>query len=173
MMKITNLKVLFTKYAENQEARVNSHKELVVYGSQSHSKTRKSSTIEKAHASSEFESHIRHLETAWAHCKGGYVNHCTSITTYQGTWANQKLKHHQVFLCKQHVPHRTNFDKLIDHIVSCGGKNLDEFVRQQKNVSYTCTSTSSDAVTGFVEAIGIVWIYESLVNRFLDAQLLF
>ena len=59
----------------------------------------------------------------------------------------------------------TNFDKLINFVLSCGGKHLDEFVRQAaKNASYT----SSDAVTVFLEALGI-WV-ESLVSRLLDAQ---
>ena len=46
-------------------------------------------------------------------------------------------------------------------IVSCGGKDLEEFVRKAaKNASYT----STDAVTDFVEAIG-VWVDELQVNR--------
>ena len=54
----------------------------------------------------------------------------------------------------------TNFDKLINFVLSCGGKHLDEFVRQAaKNASYT----SSDAVTDFLEALGI-WVNESLVS---------
>ena len=36
-----NTKVPFAKYAENREARVKPHKEVVVFGSQSHSKTGK------------------------------------------------------------------------------------------------------------------------------------
>ena len=48
------------------------------------------------------------------------------------------------YLCKQQIPHTTNFSKLIDLIVSCGGKDLEEFVRKAaKNTSYT----STDAVT--------------------------
>ena len=55
---------------------------------------------------------------------------------------------------------------MINLIVSCGGKDLEEFVGQAaKNASYT----SSDAATDFLETIGI-WVDESLVNRLLDAQ---
>ena len=69
------------------------------------------------------------------------------------------------YLCKQHIPHTTNFSKLIDLIVSCGGKDLEEFVRKAaKNASYT----STDAVTDFVEAIG-VWVDELQVNRVRNA----
>ena len=69
------------------------------------------------------------------------------------------------YLCKQHIPHTTNFSKLIDLIVSCGRKDLEEFVRKTaKNASYT----STDAVTDFVEAIG-VWVDELQVNRVRNA----
>ena len=55
---------------------------------------------------------------------------------------------------------------MINLIVSCGGKDLEEFVHQAaKNASYT----SSDAVTDFLEAVGIC-VDESLVNWLLDAQ---
>ena len=68
------------------------------------------------------------------------------------------------YLYKQHIPHTTNFGKLIDLIVSCGGKDLEEFVRKAaKNAFYTSTET----VTDFVEAIG-VWVYELQVNRILN-----
>ena len=40
-------------------------------------------------------------------------------------WPGDEATH---FLCKQHIPHTTNFDKLINLVVSCGGKDLDEFV---------------------------------------------
>ena len=54
---------------------------------------------------------------------------------------------------------------MIDLIVSCGGKDLEEFVRKAaKNASYT----STDAVTDFVEAIG-VWVDELQVNRVRNA----
>ena len=69
------------------------------------------------------------------------------------------------YLCKQHIPHTTNFSKLIDLIVSCGGKDLEECVRKAaKNA--TCTST--DAATDFVEAIG-VWVDKLQVNRVRNA----
>ena len=55
--------------------------------------------------------------------------------------------------------------QLIDLIVSCGGKDLEEFVRKAaKNASYT----SADAITDFVEAIG-VWFDELQVNRVRNA----
>ena len=66
---------------------------------------------------------------------------------------------------QQHIPHTTNFNKLVSLIVSCGGQYLEEFVREAaRNASYT----SSDAVTGVLEAIG-VWVDELRVNQLLDA----
>ena len=38
--------------------------------------------------------------------------------------AIKALLHCTHYLCKQHIPHATNFSKLIDHIASCGGKDL-------------------------------------------------
>ena len=68
-------------------------------------------------------------------------------------------------LCKRHVPHTTNFHKLINLGISGGGKDLEESVRREaKNASYT----SSDTITNLVEAIG-VWVDELLVYQLLDA----
>jgi hypothetical protein len=122
----------------------------------------------KAHAGS--ESHIRHLEAELTAKKGGSIVHqLQRIGEHERTKNRNAIKSFlrcTHFLCKQHIPHTTNFDKLINLIVSCGGKDLDEFVRQaSKNASYT----SSDAVTDFLEAIGI-WVDESLVTQLLDAQ---
>ena len=35
------------------------------------------------------------------------------------------------FLCKLHIPHTTNFDNLINCVISCGGNYLEEFVQQR------------------------------------------
>ena len=54
---------------------------------------------------------------------------------------------------------------LINLAISCGGKDLDEFVcRAAKNVS----CISSDVITDFVEAIR-VQVDELQVNQLLDA----
>ncbi len=65
----------------------------------------------------------------------------------------------------QHIPHMTNFHMLITPVSSCAGKDLEEFVcRAAKNASHT----SSDAITDFMEAIGVL-VDELQVNRLLDA----
>ena len=69
------------------------------------------------------------------------------------------------FLCKQHIPHMTNLHKQINLDISCGGKDLEEFVgRAAKNASHT----SSNAITNFMEAIG-VWVDELQVTQLLVA----
>ena len=69
------------------------------------------------------------------------------------------------FLCKQHIPHMTNFDRLINLVISSGGKDVEEFIhRVAKNASYT----SSDDITYFVEAIR-AWVDELQVSQLFDA----
>ena len=70
------------------------------------------------------------------------------------------------FLARQHIPHTTNFDKLVDLVVSCGGEHLKQFMdRTGKNAVYT----SHVAVVEFMEALGI-WVEESLLKRLRQAS---
>ena len=121
----------------------------------------------KEHASS--ESHLRQVEAELIVGSGETVVHQLQRFGDSERSKNRKaikaLLGCTHYLCKQHIPHTTNFSKLIDLIVSCGGKDLEEFVRKAaKNASYT----STDAVTDFVEAIG-VWVDELQVNRVRNA----
>ena len=121
----------------------------------------------KEHASS--ESHLRQVEADLIVSRGETVVHQLQRFGDSERSKNRKaikaLLGYTHYLCKQHIPHTTNFSKLIDLIVSCGGKDLEEFVRKAaKNASYT----STDAVTDFVEAIG-VWVDELQVNRVRNA----
>ena len=60
------------------------------------------------------------------------------------------------FLARQHIPNTTNFDKLVDLVVSCGGEDLKQFAdRAGRNATYT----STDAVFDFIETIG-TWVDE-------------
>ena len=100
----------------------------------------------KAHASG--ESHIRHLEAEPTAKKGGSIAHQSRVGQQERTKNRNAIKSFlrcTHFLCKQYIPHTTNFDKLIKLVVS----DLDEFVRQAaKNASYSSTG----AITDFVEA---------------------
>ena len=56
------------------------------------------------------------------------------------------------FLAHQHIAHITNFDKLVELVVSCGGETLQIFLdRAGGNATYT----SKMAVVEFVNALGI------------------
>ena len=60
------------------------------------------------------------------------------------------------FLARQHIPHTTNFDQLVDLVLSCGSEDLKQFAdRAGRNATYT----STDAVFDFIEAIG-TWVDE-------------
>ena len=55
------------------------------------------------------------------------------------------------FLARLHILHATNFDELVDLIVSCGAEDLKKFLeRAEKNTTYT----SKIAVVEFVGAVG-------------------
>ena len=55
------------------------------------------------------------------------------------------------FLAHQHIAHTTNFDKLVELVVSCGGETLQTFLdRAGGNATYT----SKMAVVEFVNALG-------------------
>ena len=70
------------------------------------------------------------------------------------------------FLVCQHIPHTTNFDKLVKLVVSCGGEDLKNFLdRTGRNAVYT----SYVAVVEFIEALGI-WVEESLLKRHRQAS---
>ena len=117
----------------------------------------------KEHASS--ESHLTRVEAELIVSRGETVVHQLQRFGDSERSKNRKaiktLLGCTHYLCKQDIPHTTNFSKLIDLNVSCGGKDLEEFFRKAaRNASYT----STDAVTYFVVAIG-VWVDELQVNR--------
>ena len=63
------------------------------------------------------------------------------------------------FLAHQHIAHTTNFDKLVELVVSCGGETLQTFLdRAGGNAMYT----SKMAVVEFVNALG-TWVEGSLL----------
>ena len=70
------------------------------------------------------------------------------------------------FLAHQHIPHTTNFDKLVELVVSCGGEDLKNFLdRTGRNAVYT----SHVAVVEFIEALGIL-VEESLLKQLRQAS---
>ena len=162
-------KVHFAKYAERLKPGVSLHKEVEVWVTKPYQNWKKAVQKMKEHASS--ESHLRQVKAELIVSRGETVVH--QLQSFGDSERSKNRKAIKAllgcthYLCKQHIPHTTNFSKLIDLIVSCGRKDLEEFVRKTaKNASYT----STDAVTDFVEAIG-VWVDELQVNRVRNALL--
>ena len=72
------------------------------------------------------------------------------------------------FLAHQHIAHTTNFDKLVELLVSCSGENLQTFLdRAGRKAMYT----SKMAVVEFVNALG-TWVEESLLKQLHKAPFL-
>ena len=119
----------------------------------------------KAHASSGF--HVRQVEAELLANRRETVVHQLQRFGDSERSKNQKaikaLLRCTHSLCTQHIPYTTNFSKLMDLIALVVGKILKFVCKAAKNVSYT----STDAVTDFVEAIG-VWI-----DKFRSAMLHF
>ena len=65
------------------------------------------------------------------------------------------------FLVRNHIAHTTNFEKLVDLVVSCGGEALTHFM---ENTARNAVYTSHVAVVEFVEALG-TWVEESILKR--------
>ena len=72
------------------------------------------------------------------------------------------------FLAHQHIAHTTNFDKLVELVVSCGGETLQTVLdRAGGNATYT----SKIAVAEFGNDLG-TWVEESLLKRLHKAPFL-
>ena len=121
----------------------------------------------KEHASS--ESHLRQVEAELIVSRGETVVHQLQCFGVSERSNNRKAIHQStswLHLLLMQTAHSSYFQlQQLIVIVSCGGKDLEEFVRKAgKNASYT----STDAATDFVEAIG-VWVDELQVNRVRNA----
>ena len=125
-------KVHFVKYAERLKPGVSLHKEVEVWVKKPFQNWKKAVQKLKEHASS--ESHLRQVEAQLTVSRGETVVHQLQHFGDSERSKNRKaikaLLGCTHYLCKQHIPHTTNFSKLIDLIVSCGGKDLEEFVRK-------------------------------------------
>ena len=94
----------------------------------------------------------------------------SNISQLQNVGGQQRLQNRKAikalircthFLAHQHIAHTTNFDKLVELVVSCGGETLQTFLdRAGGNAMYT----SKMAVVEFVNALG-TWVEESRLQR--------
>ena len=98
------------------------------------------------------------------------------ISQLQNVGGQQRLQNRKVnvlirctpFPAHQHIAHTTNFDKLVELVVSCGGETLQTFLdRAGGNAMYT----SKMAVVELVNALG-TWVEESLLKRLHKAPFL-
>jgi len=125
----------------------------------------------KAHAKSEI--HIQSCEAEMAAARA--LQEGSIVQQLQQIGDQEKLKNRLAckalircthFLTRRHIAHTTNFDELVDLVVSCGAEDLRRFLeRAGKNASYT----SQIAVVEFVEAVGL-WAEESLLKRLHQAS---
>ena len=63
--------------------------------------------------------------------------------------AIRSLTHCTHFLACQHIPHTTDFDKLVDLVVSCGGEDTKHFL---ENAGRNARYASHITVVEFIEA---------------------
>ena len=116
----------------------------------------------KAHASS--GAHIKANEAALAHLTTQHTG--SVIQQLQNVAEQEQVFRCAHFLARQHIPHTTNFDKLVKLVAQCGGEDLKNFLdRTGRNAVYT----SHVAVVEFIEALGI-WVEESLLKRLCQAS---
>jgi len=83
----------------------------------------------KAHASS--DGHIKANQAALAHLTtqhtGSVIQQLQNVAEQERVLNRKAIKSFfrcAHFLAPQHIPHTTNFDKLVELVVSCGGEDL-------------------------------------------------
>ena len=101
--------------------------------------------IEKMKAHEKSDVHIHASQAALA--AEGALREGSIMQQLQNVERQERLKnraaiksliHCTHFLVRQHIPHTTNFDKLVDLVVSCGGEDLKLFLENTgKNATYT------------------------------------
>ena len=123
---------------------------------------------EKMRAHSKSDVHIQSCDAELAATRA--MKEGSIIQQLQHTGEQEKMKNRTAikallrcthFLAQNHIAHTTNFDKLIDLVVCCGGEDIKWFI---ESAGRNATYTSKDAVVEFVEAIG-QWVEESLLKR--------
>ena len=129
--------------------------------------------VEKMKAHAKSKSHIQSCEAEIAAARALQVG--TIVQQLQQIEDEEKAKNRLAikalircthFLVRRHIAHTTNFDELVDLVVSCGAEDLRRFLESAgKNASYM----SKVAVVEFVEVIGL-WAEESLLKRLRQAS---
>ena len=129
--------------------------------------------VEKVKAHTKSDAHIAASQAALSHQAS---LHAGSVIQQLQNVAEQKQMMNRAavksflrcahFLARQHILHTTNFEKLVELVVFCGGADLKSFLdRTGGNAMYT----SHIAVVEFMEALG-TWVEEFLLKRLHQAS---
>ena len=125
----------------------------------------------KAHAKS--DAHIRATRASLAYQAslhaGSVIQQLQNVAEQERVMNRKAVKSFfrcAHYLARQHTSYTTNFEKLVELVVSCGGEDLKNFLeRTGRNAVYT----SHIAVVKFMEALG-TWVEESLLKRLRQAS---
>ena len=106
--------------------------------------------IEKMKTHAKNDIHISRVKQRWLQLQ--HYKRDRSFSNPQQIGEQEKLKNRMAikaltrctnFLARRHIPHTTNFDELVDFIVSCGAEDLKRFLeRARKNATYTHVQNS-------------------------------
>ena len=117
----------------------------------------------RAHSKSDLHLHACQASTI-AESKGTIVQHLQHVEDDEkgkNRAAIKALIHCTHFLACQHIAHTTEFDRLVDLVLSCGGETLKTFLETTgKKIKYTSKIT----VFEFLEALG-TWVEETLLKH--------
>ena len=129
--------------------------------------------VEKMKARTKSDAHIAASQAALAHQTSLHAG--SVIQQLQNVAEQERMMNRAAvklffccahFLARQHIPHTTNFEKLVELVVLCGGADLKSFLdRTGGNAVYT----SHIAVMEFMEALG-TWVEEFLLKYLHQAS---
>ena len=125
--------------------------------------------VEKMKAHARSDAHIQASEALLSAAKEGSIMQQLQSTGVQERAKNRTAVKSLIrcthYLAQQHIAHSTNFEKLVNLVVSCGGQDLKTFLESAgRNAVYT----SRMAVVEFIEAVGI-WVEERILKRLQQA----
>ena len=121
----------------------------------------------KAHAKS--DAHVKASQTALAYQESRHVG--SIVQQLRSVAEEERVKNRKAvksflrcahFLAQQHIAHTTNFEKLVELVVSCGSEDLKKFL---DTTGRNATYTSHVAIVEFMEALG-TWVEESMLSDF-------
>ena len=111
----------------------------------------------------------RVVEAQQSLCEGSIVQQLQEMMIQKrmkNRVAIKSLVHCTHFLACHHIPHTTNFNKLVNLVVFCGGENVKCFL---ENAGRNARYTSHIALVEFIEALA-VWVEESLLKCLQQAS---